>query len=159
MIDGLKLAMSGDEVISLLDERIECLRAVIGIKWDAIAGSGPPPRTECVCQVPAEVVEEEIRQHEHRVRVLTIIREHVLRRETYLIGKDDLEFGCLLPDPPPASLEAEFSEQIRWVTHPVDVTAALHAADRRSALRLVGGSDDRRTGVGDGRPRTPEPVG
>lgn len=86
MIDGLKLAMSGDEVISLLEARIECLRAVIGIKRDAIAGSGPPPRTDYVCQVPADVVEEEISQHEHRVRVLTIIRDHMRRGKTYLIG-------------------------------------------------------------------------
>ena len=32
MIDGLKLAMSGDEVTALLNERIERLRAIIGIK-------------------------------------------------------------------------------------------------------------------------------
>jgi hypothetical protein len=74
MIDGLKLAMSGDEVISRLTDRMDRIRAIIGIKRDAIAG--------------------------------------------------DLEFGELLPDPPPEP-ESSFSEDIRWVTHPVDVRAAL----------------------------------
>ena len=125
MIDGLKLAMSGDEVISLLDERIGRIRAVIGIKRDAIAGNGPPPRTEYISQVPAEVVEDEILQHEHRIRVLAIVRDHVLRGETYLIGRKDLEFGELLPDPPTTPLDPDWHEKIRWVTHPVDVSAAL----------------------------------
>jgi hypothetical protein len=120
--------MSGDEVISLLDARIERIRAVIGIKQDAIAGDEPPSRTDCAWQVPAEVVEEEIRQHEHRIRVLTIVRDHVLRGETYLIGQRDLEFGELLPDPPTEPPDTEFSAAIRWVTHPVNVSAALHAA-------------------------------
>src|SRR5436190_5789470 len=110
MINGLKLAMSGDEVISLLDARIERTREIIGIKVEAIAGNGPPSRTDYVCQVPAEVVEEEIRQHEHRIRVLTIVRDHVLRGETYLIGQKDLEFGELLPDPPAAPPDVELPE-------------------------------------------------
>jgi hypothetical protein len=125
MIDGLKLAMSGDEVLSLLDARIDRIRAIVGIKLDAIAGNEPPPRTDYVSQVPAEVVEEEIRQHEHRIRVLTIVRDHVLRGETYLIGRKDLEFAELLPDPPPAQTDTECPTEIRWVTHPVDVSAAL----------------------------------
>jgi hypothetical protein len=118
MIDGLKLAMSGDEVSSLLDGRIERIRAIIGIKRDAIAGNGPAPRTDYVSQVPAEVVEDEIRQHQYRICVLTIVRDHVLRGETYLIGQKDIEFGELLPDPPAAPHDSELSERIRWVNHP-----------------------------------------
>ena len=124
MIDGLKLAMSGEEVFTLLTDRIERIRAIIRIKQDAIAGHAPPPRTPFISQVPAEVVEEEIRQHEHRIRVLAIVRDHVLRGETYLIGQKDLEFGELLPDPPPTRPDAA-PEEIRWVTHPVDVSAAI----------------------------------
>ena len=127
MIDGLKLAMSGDEVISRLTDRMDRIRAIIGIKRDAIAGNAPPPRTDYVAQVPAEIVEEEVRQHEHRIKVLTIVRDHILRGETYLIGKRDLEFGELLPDPPPEPDDA-FPEHIRWVTHPVDVSAALRGS-------------------------------
>jgi len=127
MINGLKLAMSGDEVISLLDARIERMRAIVAIKRDAIAGNGPPPRTACHWQVPAETVAEEVLQHEHRIRVLTIVRNHILPRETYLIGQRDLEFGELLPDPPAPPVENDISERIRWVTHPVDISAALNA--------------------------------
>ena len=124
MIDGLKLAMSGDELISLLNHRIDRIRAIIRIKQDAIAGNAPLPRTNYVVQVPAETVEEEILQHEHRIQVLTIVRDHILRGEIYLIGKRDLEFGELLPDPPPEP-DSTFPEHIRWVNHPVDVSAAL----------------------------------
>ena len=127
MIDGLKLAMSGDEVISRLTDRMDRIRAIVGIKRDAIAGNGPPPRTDYVVQVPAETVEEEIRQHEHRIQVLSIVRDHILRGEIYLVGKKDLEFGELLPDPPPEP-ESSFSERIRWVNHPVDVGAALRGS-------------------------------
>ena len=127
MIDGLKLAMRGDEVTALLDERIERLRAIIGIKLDAIAGNAPPPRTDYVTQVPAEVVEDEIRQHDHRIRVLTMVRDHILGGETYLIGRKDLEFADLLPEPPPTQPDA-VPEEIRWVVHPVDVSAARRGA-------------------------------
>jgi len=63
-----------------------------------------------------------IRQHEHRIQVLAVVRDHILRGEIYLIGKKDLEFGELLPDPPPEP-ESAFLQPIRWVTHPVDVSA------------------------------------
>ena len=127
MIDGLKLAMRGDEVTALLNERIERLRAIIGIKLDAIAGNAPPPRTDYVTQVPAEVVDDEIRQHEHRIRVLTMVRDHILGGETYLIGRKDLEFADLLPEPPSTRPDS-VPEEIRWVTHPVDVSAAMRGA-------------------------------
>jgi hypothetical protein len=124
MIDGLKLAMSGEKLISLLDARIDRIHEIIRIKRDAIAGLGPPSRREYISQVPAEVVEEEILQHEHRIRVVTIVRDHILRGETYLIGERDLAFGELLPDPP-VMPETEFDvENLRWVEHPVDVRTA-----------------------------------
>ena len=95
MINGLKLAMSRDEVMALLDARIERIRAVTGVRLDAIAGNEQPPRTDYVCQVPAEVVEDE---------------------------------GELLPDPPAVPSSTELPGAIRWVTHPVDVSAALQPA-------------------------------
>ena len=108
-------------------------------------------------QVPAETVEEEIRQHQHRIQVLTIVRNHVLRGEIYPIGKKDLEFGELLPDPPPEP-DTRFTEHVRWVNHPVDVSAAL-GGSCCPATEASGGRDDRRTETDDDRRGAPEPAG
>src|SRR5436190_8296506 len=95
MINGLKLAMSRDEVMSLLDARIERIRAVTGVRLGVIAGDERPLRTDYVCQVPAEVVEDE---------------------------------GELLPDTPAVPSAPALPGAIRWVTHPVDASAALQPA-------------------------------
>ena len=65
-------------------------------------------------EVPAENSEDEIRQHEHRIHVLTMIRGHILTGETYLVGRRDLVFAALLPDPQ-EPVEWDPTKKIRWV--------------------------------------------
>ena len=60
MIDGLKLAITGEELILALGERIERYRSTIQYKRDQIDGKAEPPK-EPYWEVPAETVEDEIR--------------------------------------------------------------------------------------------------
>jgi hypothetical protein len=124
MIDGLKLTMSGREVIEWLNEAIERYHAKIRYNRDEIDGKVETPRNGSWAEVPAENVEDEIRQRAHRIRILTIIRDHILPTETYLIGKQDLAFGELLPEPPPPGPELDMSKEIRWVARPFEFERA-----------------------------------
>ena len=119
MIDGLKLAMTGEELILALNERIERYRSTIQFKRDQIEGKAEPPK-EPYWEVLAETVEDEIRQHQHRIHVLMMIRDHILTGETYLIGRRDLAFAELMPDPPEPSTEWDPSKPLRWVPRSVE---------------------------------------
>lgn len=118
VIDGLKLTMTGEEVIELLDraiarreERIRCARAEIDGKVEL-------PESPYV-QLPAEVVEDEIYEHEHRIAMLTMIREHIVPLEVYLLGRRDLRFGEMWPLRQYAESMLD-PAHVRWVTRPID---------------------------------------
>jgi hypothetical protein len=117
MINGLKLAMCGEEIILALDERIEHYRSSIQFKRDEIAGTVERPQG-LYSEVPAETVEEEILIEQHRMHMLMMIRGHILEGQTYLIGRKDLEFAELLPQPPGPGPELDLSNGIRWVARP-----------------------------------------
>jgi hypothetical protein len=119
MIDGLKLAITGEELILALNERIERHRSTIQFKRDQISGKIEPPK-EPYWDVPAETVEDEIRQHQHRIHVLMMIRDHILTGETYLVGRRDLAFAELMPDPPEPVPEWDPSKPLRWVPRSVE---------------------------------------
>ena len=85
LIDGLKLAYDGEEIILELDERIderkaafERLRLAAGPNWNE----------------NADVVAVE-----NRMRTLELIRDHIWEGHTYLLSREDLEFAELLPQP------------------------------------------------------------
>jgi hypothetical protein len=85
LIKGLKLAMEGEEIILALDARIEehnatldRLRLAAGPRWN---------------ENPDVVAVE------NRVRTLETIRDHIWEGHTYLLGRKDLEFAELLPEP------------------------------------------------------------
>ena len=118
VIDGLKLTMTGEEVIDLLDlaiarreERIRCARA-------EIEGKVELPETPYV-QLPAEIVEDEIFEHQHRIAILTMIREHIVPLEVYLLGRRDLRFGEMWPVRECAESVLD-PAHLRWVTRPID---------------------------------------
>lgn len=118
MIDGLKLAMTGEEVLLSLNERIGRYRSLIQFRQDEIDGKvepSPGPR----CEVPAETIEEEILQHRHRMHILMMIRDHILRGETYLISRRDMEFAELFPDPPGPLADLDPTKEIRWIARSI----------------------------------------
>ena len=120
MIDGLKLAITGEELILALNERIERYRSTIQFRRDQISGKVEPPKEPDYWEVPAETVEDEIRQHQHRIHVLMMIRDHILTGETYLIGRRDLAFAELMPDPPEPGPDWDPSKPLRWVPRSVE---------------------------------------
>jgi hypothetical protein len=115
MIQGLKLTFTGEEIIRSLDALIEECRASIQFKRDEIDGK-IEPKGPYLTQVPAEAVEEEIRQVAHRIQTLTLFRERVMPAEVYLLGRKALNFAGLLPRPPAPLPEIDLEEGIRWVT-------------------------------------------
>ena len=85
LIKGLKLAMEGEETILALDARIdehnatlERLRLAAGPRWNE---------------------HPDVIAVENRVRTLETIRDHIWEGHTYLLGRKDLEFAELLPEP------------------------------------------------------------
>lgn len=115
MIHGLKLAFTGEEIIRALDARVEACRGSIQIRREEIAGNVEWD-ADCCSQVPLESVEEEIRQLEHRIRVLTLFRERIFSPRIYLLGRKALAMTGLLPPAPPPGPEPDLEKGIRWVT-------------------------------------------
>lgn len=118
MINGLKLAMTGEEIIAGLNERIEHYRSTIQFKRDEIEGKVERP-DGIYSEVPAETVEEEILIEQHRMHTLMMIRGHILQDQIYLVGKRDLEFAELLPLPPGPGPELDLTKGIRWIAHSI----------------------------------------
>jgi hypothetical protein len=115
MIQGLKSAFTGEEIIRSLDARIEAKRAAIEFKRDEIRGTVQPVGDN-VWQVSAEEVEDEIEDIEHSIRTLTLIRDRLLPRETYLLGRKGLRQAGLMPQRPEQMRELDPEKGIRWVT-------------------------------------------
>jgi len=94
MIDGLKLTMSGAGLIEMLNTRIRVhhTRARDNarlLKDHAASGAK---------NMPESVLEREIDQSTDRIEALTLIRNHIVVDEVYLLGEFDLRFADLLPD-------------------------------------------------------------
>lgn len=117
MIDGLKSAFTGEEIIQSLDVQIESKRAEIQFRRDEIAGNVQPAQD--AWQVPVEQVEDEIDDIEHRIRTLTMIRDRLLPGETYLLGRKELREAGLMPRHSKQIRELDPEKGIRWVTRAV----------------------------------------
>jgi hypothetical protein len=98
MIDGLRLAFSGEELSRMLSERADHHRG-IAARWQARL-DGTRPEGEDDVRLPAHVCEFEVSLHEWRARVLDFLCRHVDAGETYRLAPPDLEFAELLPSVP-----------------------------------------------------------
>jgi hypothetical protein len=102
MIDGLKVTLTGDELLRRLDERITAHRASAE-HWDREAARTADDQNPDVVLLPTHICENEAERHEWRAEVLEFVREHLDQSETYRLGEADLEFAELLPpEPEPA---------------------------------------------------------
>ena len=119
MIQGLKLAFTGQDILRAIDERIARLEAAIQFKRDEIDGK-IAPRGEVRWQVSVEEVQQEIATLQQRIDVQTMYRDRLVPSETYLLGKHAMRRANLLPpEPPPLvpDMDDDAKEnETRWVT-------------------------------------------
>ena len=115
MIEGLKLAFTGEEIVRAIDEKIDSHQATIQFKRDEIAGTFEH-KEGIRSQVPLEAVENEILEVEHCIRTLMMYRDRLLPKETYLLGRRDLKRANLMPKRPEPLAEFDPEKEIRWVT-------------------------------------------
>ncbi len=100
VIDGLKLCMSGEELRSLVSERIARLEAAVAT-YRADLKMDPKDQTDEHPWLPEHILESMIDEREDRIHALSLIRDHVVAEERYLLSQADLQFAELLPAPPP----------------------------------------------------------
>ena len=107
MINGLKLTMRGEEIRTLLGDRIR-VHQRRAAHWNHEAARTPEEQTDEHPLLPTHMCENEAARHDWRVSVLTFIRDHVQGDETYQLGESDLGFGELLPEKPGWMEQEEF---------------------------------------------------
>jgi hypothetical protein len=93
MIDGLKLTMTGEAIKQRLTDRIQQHAALVERYTKEREQGDPAGRLRRVAE---RAYEYEIEQHTESIQTLTLIRDHVLDGETYLLGRRDLEFAEIL---------------------------------------------------------------
>jgi len=82
MIDGLKLTITGEELRSLLERRIESHRRNAD-RWTREQERNPEQATDEEPVLPEHMCENEAERHEWRAEVLEFIRDHIDASETY----------------------------------------------------------------------------
>lgn len=94
MIDGLKLTMSGGELRELLEARIGWHRGRVLDYARELQRQDEDDSVEI--RLPEHVVEHMRDEHESRADTLTLIRDHVIEGEVYLLGREDLIFAEMI---------------------------------------------------------------
>jgi|SoiMethySBSTD1v2_1073268.scaffolds.fasta_scaffold00497_6 hypothetical protein len=124
MIEGLKLTFSGEELRTLLEERIADHNGAAE-HWRREQARTPESQTEDSPLLPDHMCEHEEERHVWRAEVLEFIRDHVDPQETYRLGAADLEFGELLPATPPSIEQDEYEERTAVGFHLGRLTRSL----------------------------------
>jgi len=99
MIEGLKLTVTGSELRTLLQDRIEQhLRRAE--RWKREQARTPEEQTDEAPLLPEHIRENESERHEWRAEVLGFIRDHIDASEVYRLSETDVAFSELLPEKP-----------------------------------------------------------
>ena len=99
MINGLKLMVTGEELQTLLAQRME-QHERSAERWRRELERRPEEQTDEQPVLPEHMCACEAERHEWRVDVLGFIRDHIDASEVYRLGEEDLAFGELLPEEP-----------------------------------------------------------
>lgn len=116
MIDGLKVTMTGEELRTLIEERVaeHRLKAAHWTEEAARTDDGTPETP----LLPEHICENEATRHEWRAERLTFVRDHLEPSEVYRLGETDLEFAELLPEEPEL-VGPDYSEDLGPTTLPM----------------------------------------
>jgi hypothetical protein len=110
MIDGLKLTVTGEELRTLLEQRMDDhLRRAD--RWKREQARAPEEQTEDEPLLPEHICANEAERHAWRVEVLGFIRDHIDLAEAYRLGEADLAFSELLPEKPAWLEQEEYEER------------------------------------------------
>ena len=112
MIDGLKITLSGEELRTLLDERIGERRAAAE-RWDHERRRTMTAEIDDLSLLPEHICKNEADRQLWRAEVLSFLRDRLDPSEIYRIGESDAEFGELLPRQPGWMEEDECDEGTR----------------------------------------------
>jgi hypothetical protein len=110
MIEGLKLTFTGEELHTLLAQRME-EHERSAARWKREQARTPDVQTDQEPLLPGRMCENEAERHEWRVDVLGFIRDHIDASEIYRLGPADLEFAGLLPEEPAWIEQDEYEER------------------------------------------------
>lgn len=133
MIDGLKLAFTGEELRRLLDKRIR-QHEQLADRWTREQARTADDETDDAPVLPSHMCENESERHLWRSRVLAFIRDHIEAGETYRLDSSALEFGEFLPAMPEWLTQQKYEERtavgfgIGRLTKTVDRLAAMATA-------------------------------
>jgi hypothetical protein len=100
VIDGLKLTLSGSELRALLADAAKA-RLRLADHWKKEAARSPDDKKAAgKSRLPDRICEKEAERQEWRAEMLTFLKNHVDASATYWLGRDDLDFGDLVPEEP-----------------------------------------------------------
>lgn len=133
LVDGLKLTFTGAELHEVLQERIDAHLARAA-HWRTELARTPDDQTEDHPLVPGHLCECEAERHDWRVKVLSVIRDHVDRFEVFRLGEGDLAFGELLPENPRWLKQEEYEERTGVAFNLERLTRRLGELDSVHAL-------------------------
>lgn len=115
MIDGLKLTMPGDVLKARVAGRIRLHESAVE-RYRADLKMDPKDQSDERPLLPDHILESMIDERLDRIAALTLIRDHVVSGETYLLDKSDLQFAEMLPPPPepewPDFLARQIGDQV-----------------------------------------------
>jgi hypothetical protein len=112
MIDGLKLTLSGTELRTLLESRVQ-RHEELASRWTCETLRDKSDETEDAPLLPLHICENEAERHTWRALTLAFVRDHVEPDETYRLSAADLEYGELLPEKPKWVEQDEYEERTR----------------------------------------------
>lgn len=93
------MTMHGEALKARVSERIARLEAAIE-RYRANIEMKPEDQTDDNPALPEHILESMIDEREKRIAALTLIRDHIVPGEVYLLDQKDLQFAELMPPPP-----------------------------------------------------------